>query len=158
MPLHLCSTVLLDRNFSAEIRASTVVVVTESVANGVLRGEDEEFVVREIETELLADVVVMLASFVASTASAVELLAGVNARGGYVAAVLARDGVAGSADWMIDVLAAGKSANHKGGAGEEEEGCDGADGMHFCGCLEFPRLTGKDDVLKEILCLRVVLL
>lgn len=127
---YLGSALVVDRNLSAEIRASTVVVITESVANGVFRGEDKELIVGEVEAELLVDIVVVVASLVAGTASAVELLPGVDAGCGYVAAVLAGDGVAGSAEFMMALLGR-KSGSQKCGTGNEKEGSDGANGKHF---------------------------
>jgi hypothetical protein len=50
-------------------------IVAQSIADHMLRGENQELVVWHLETELLGDVAVDLGGLVASAAGAVELLA-----------------------------------------------------------------------------------
>ena len=76
----------------AEIRPIPERVIAERVA-GLTRGdENQELVVGHVDAEVVA-----VAGFEARATGAVEFRAGVDARGGYVAAVKAGDGVAGSA-------------------------------------------------------------
>lgn len=121
------STLVIDRNLSTQVRACAVGVVTEGVALGALRGEDQELVVGHIQTELLGDVVVVLRGLVAGAAGAVEAGAGVDAGGGNVAVVLAGERVAGSALWRD------AGGEDEGGGGEEEGGEDG-EVLHVDGC------------------------
>lgn len=116
--------VLLDGNLGAELRTSTVGVVAERVADGVLRGEDQELVARHIETELLVHVGVVLGGLVARAAGTVETAAGVDAGGSDVAAVLARERVAGAA------VGRGRRGEHHRGGGDEEGGDDSESGLH----------------------------
>jgi hypothetical protein len=82
----------LERHLLAQIRAVAEGVVAERVARLARGDEDEELVVGHVQAEVVA-----VARLVAGAAGAVEFAAGVDARGGDVAPVEARDGVAGSA-------------------------------------------------------------
>lgn len=81
----------------AQLRGSSIRVITERIAHGVLRDKDQELVVGHGQTELRVDVIVGLGSLVTGTAGTVEGRARVDTRGGDVAAVLARNRVAGAA-------------------------------------------------------------
>lgn len=135
------SALVLDRNLSAQVRACAVVVVTEGVALGAFGGEDQELVVGDIQTELFADVVVVLRGLVTGTAGAMEASACVDAGGGNVAVVLAGERVAGSA------LGGNTGGEDEGGGGEEERGEDG-EVLHLGGCCR-GCLKGSSEGIEE---------
>lgn len=115
---------IIDRHLSAKIRSHTVGVIAKGVALSTLGGEHQELIVLHVETELLADVVVVLGSLVTGTAGAVEAGSSVDARGCDVAVVLTRDGVAGAA--------LGRTVGRTGhGSCGEEGGEEDSDGLHF---------------------------
>lgn len=121
---NLSLALAVKRDFRAQSWWWQGPVVAEGVASSVLWHENEELVVLEWQTELLGDVVVARARLVASTAGTVEGRSGVDARGGDVTEVLARDWVAGTADWRRVAVgkALGEGGSQKGGAGQQDGG------------------------------------
>lgn len=107
----------------AQIRRRSPWVIAERIANCVLRNKDQELVVGHFQTELTVDVIVILGGLVTGTASTVEGRARVDARGGNVAAVLAREGIASPAGgcWV-----------GQGNGGRGEDGSQGSE-LHFGG-------------------------
>lgn len=73
------------------------------------------------------DVVVVLGGLVAGATGAVEATAGVDARGGDVAAVLARQRIAGAAFRGRRR----RGSNGQGGGAEEGEGGEDGEGLHL---------------------------
>jgi len=108
-------------HLAAQIRRGSPWVVAKSIANGILRNKDQELVVGHVQTELTSDVIVILGGLVTGTAGTVEGRARVDARGGNVAAVLAREGIASPAGgcWI-----------GQGDGGRGEDGSQGGE-LHF---------------------------
>lgn len=96
---HLNRAVIILGNFPTQVRRGTIGVVTQGVADSVLRDEDQEFIVFERQTELLVDVAVVFRSLVTSTAGTMESRASVDARSGHITAVLAGKGIASATCW-----------------------------------------------------------
>lgn len=90
-PFNLAShnTLLLKLDLLAKVGRSSIRIVTQGVASGVLGNEHEELIVRHRQAELVADVIVALRRLVASTAGAVEGLPRVDTGSCDVTAVLA---------------------------------------------------------------------
>lgn len=84
-------------NLIAKLRGSSIGVVTKRVADSVLGHEDKELIVGHRQTELRVNIIIGLGSLVTGTAGTVEGRPSVDARGGNVTAILARDGIAGAA-------------------------------------------------------------
>ncbi|WEW60035.1 hypothetical protein PRK78_005519 [Emydomyces testavorans] len=94
-------------------------VVAKHIALRILGNENQELVVLEWKTELSG--VVSGECFISGSAGAVEVLARVNAGGGWVAVILARNWVAGWAIWC--------SRSERGGR-QEKEGTESLEDMH----------------------------
>lgn len=120
----------IDRDLGAQRSSAIVRMVTERVADSVFRREDEELVVGHLQTELLADVVVVHGGLVARAAGTVEVFACVDTRRRRVAAVLARERVAGAADGSRRGVAVsdGGRCHQMGGNKKERRGQE--EGLH----------------------------
>lgn len=132
---------IIDRNLRAKIGTKAVGVVAKSVARGALRSENQELIVLHVKTELLGDIVVVLGGLVAGTAGAVEAASSVDARGGDVAVVLTRDGVAGSALRRRRRVTARSCHGGRGEEGGEEDG----GGLHVAGCYRLKYREGVNE-------------
>lgn len=113
-------------HLSAEIRARTIRIITQSVTLSGLGRKHQELVVRHVKTELLPDVVVLGGGLVARATGAVEARARVDARRRDVAVVFARERVAGAAGWGTVAL----GGDGDGRCGGCEEDGDGGE-LHF---------------------------
>lgn len=111
----------------AQRRRSSSRIITQRIADSVLRHEDQEFIVGHRQTELLLDIIVGLGSLVTGTAGTVEGRARVDTRGSLVAAILARQRVASAA------LGGSRAGQGQRGRGDKD-GQDGelhGDDMHL---------------------------
>lgn len=81
----------------AQVARSGVWVVTQGVTLSVLRHEDQELVIRHRQAELRVDIVIVLGSLITGTAGTVEGASSIDARGGDITAVLARNRIASTA-------------------------------------------------------------
>lgn len=84
-------------NLLAQIRRRRIWIITQRVADCLLRHKDQELIVGHRQPELLVDIIVGLGSLVTSTAGTVEGRACIDTRRRDIAAVLAAEGVASPA-------------------------------------------------------------
>jgi len=85
----LNSTLLIQAHLIAQLRWRSIWIITERIAHGILRHKHQELIIRHRQTELRVNVL-GLAGFITGTAGTVEGRARVDARGGDIAAILAR--------------------------------------------------------------------
>ena len=86
-------------NLLTQIRRRRIRIITQRIADCLLRHKDQELIIGHRQPELLVNIIVGLGSLVPSTAGTVEGRACIDARGRDVAAVLAAEGIAGPAFW-----------------------------------------------------------